>query len=216
MIGKNLATVGAITPGNAYIIENHRFGVVVRGHIPINDFAALCKVWTQNGIDTLALGVATALDATFALCALADVEKWEAEINEQVQVIKQANDNAEPAWLYGTDTGGSSRTIFQVLASSCALRTVAEARNRFAAYLPSDPADFGRCHRLLERFPAWRERLPEVAGCFPEWRPLVDAWDELTALYLEELPTGKCSKLYDRMQELRETKLDQSFPKTLT
>lgn len=28
------------------------------------------------------------------------------------------------------------------------------------------------------------------------------AWDELTALYLEELPTGRCKKLYDRMNEI--------------
>lgn len=66
-----------------------------------------------------------------------------------------------------------------------------------------DPADFGRCYRLLKIMPSWRPRLPEVAALFPKWTGLVSAWDELTALYEEELPRRRCPKLYVRMQELR-------------
>ena len=40
-------------------------------------------------------------------------------------------------------------------------------------------------------------------AAYPEWAPLVAVWDELTALYEEELPSGRCPKLYDRMQQLR-------------
>lgn len=72
------------------------------------------------------------------------------------------------------------------------------------APIPYDPDDFGRCHRLLDRFPAWRLRLGEVPAVYPAWTPLVPAWDELTALYVEELPSGRCPKLYARLRELRD------------
>ena len=49
--------------------------------------------------------------------------------------------------------------------------------------VPYDADDFGRCHRLLERLPEWRDRLPEVAAVVPAWAPLVVAWNELTRLY---------------------------------
>ena len=66
-----------------------------------------------------------------------------------------------------------------------------------------DPDDFGRCHRLLERFPEWRERLPEVADKFPVWRGLVAEWDRLTAIYLRDLPTGRSDELFQEIQRLR-------------
>lgn len=97
------------------------------------------------------------------------------------------------AWLTNGDTGISSETIWSVLTGHPVRR----------AGVPRDPQDFGRCHRLLKVMPAWRARLPEVAAKYPEWKPLVDAWDELTALYEEELPKGRPAKLYDRMKELR-------------
>lgn len=102
---------------------------------------------------------------------------------------------AEGRWLAGSDTGSSSITIWAVMTG----------HRRPRDHVPSEPhdaADFGRCHRLLKLFPAWRERLPEVSALYPEWVPLVDAWDELTALYLEELPSGRAPRLYARMVEL--------------
>ena len=99
------------------------------------------------------------------------------------------------AWLTNGDTGISSETIWYMLTG----------RGRPPAQrfdVPHDPADFGRCYRLLRVMPAWRARLPEVAAAFPAWSPLVEAWDELTALYEQELPTRTAPKLYRRMQEL--------------
>jgi hypothetical protein len=68
--------------------------------------------------------------------------------------------------------------------------------------VPRDPADFGRCYRLLKVMPSWRDRLSEVSAQFPAWKSLVDTWDELTALYEEESPKQYLPKLYRRMQEL--------------
>lgn len=98
-------------------------------------------------------------------------------------------------WRAGPDVGLSSATIAHVLEGTTLLSR---------ATVPMDPSDFGRCHRLLQLFPWMRPRLHEVAERFPEWKPLVYAWDELTALYEEELqrPDHRAPKLYARMREL--------------
>lgn len=101
------------------------------------------------------------------------------------------------AWLTNGDTGISSETIWSVLMN----RRI--AKPHWHADVPHDPADFGRCYRLLKVMPSWRARLPEVAEKYPKWAPLVAAWDELTALYEEEEPSGMAPKLYARMKELR-------------
>jgi len=99
-------------------------------------------------------------------------------------------------WLRSGDTGISSETIWSVM--------MGEPPPRYGGSIPYDPADFGRCHRLLTLFPEWRARLPEVEAHDPMWGPLVREWDALTALYLEELPTGEGRKLWARMQELED------------
>lgn len=181
-----------------YTIEHKGGRVLVHGAIPVDEFAALQKMWAKRGIDTLALRVSTALGATFAACRKDDVDAWTAEV--AVRAVTLANGDAELEWLLGPDTGTSSKTIFSVLASSKTLR--ARALGTWRANTPSDPSDFGRCHRLLERFPAWRDRLGEVAEAHPKWTRLVDAWGEMTALWLKESPTGRCPKLYDLMKSL--------------
>jgi len=105
-------------------------------------------------------------------------------------------------WLTGPDTGISSEVIWETM-TGIRVNTLHEV---WGHYAPRDPSDFGRCHRLLELFPEWRPRLSEVYEKhpdYPEWKALIENWDELTRLYLEELPTGKAPQLYRRMMELR-------------
>lgn len=97
-------------------------------------------------------------------------------------------------WMMSGDTGTSSETILSVM-EGAPCRSPSE---------PADPGDFGRCHRLLQHFPLYRLRLPEVAAMYPVWTGLVREWDELTALYEAESPTGTCPRLYERMQVLRD------------
>lgn len=95
-------------------------------------------------------------------------------------------------WLFGNDTGLSSKTIW------CTMTGTPDPKPRW----PYDPSDFGRCHRLLQRFPEWHGRIAEMEQHGPEWRALVEVWDELEALYKEEAPSGNAPRLYKRMHEL--------------
>lgn len=105
------------------------------------------------------------------------------------------------AWWRGPDTGISSKTICHYLAGR---PSWAMLDSMFGERTPSDPSDFGRCHRLLHAIPGWRERIGEMASV-PGWAGLVGAWDELERRYLEELPTGEAPKLWARMKELTAT-----------
>jgi hypothetical protein len=98
-------------------------------------------------------------------------------------------------WIVGRDTGSSSQTIWAVMMG---------AESAYASY-PYDPADFGRCYRLLALIPEWRVALDRVARAYPKtaWKSLVKHWDELTELYEVEAPSGTCPRLYARMRELR-------------
>lgn len=100
-------------------------------------------------------------------------------------------------WLLGNDTGISSKTIFAVMMGE-------DVINYFGPGVPQDPADFGRCHRLLFHFPAWRARLPEVSAKYPAWGPLIREWSFLTAMFMENEAQGitRMKDLYDKMQTL--------------
>jgi len=97
-------------------------------------------------------------------------------------------------WFRGPDTGTSSQTI------ACTL--TGRGTNGGYSDPPADPSDFGRCHRLLTRFPELRPRLGEVAARYPAWAPFVREWDRMTALYERERPTGKAPELFALMQAL--------------
>lgn len=98
------------------------------------------------------------------------------------------------AWLISDDTGVSSKTMASVL---CGVHYDKREWSH-----PHDPADFGRCHRFLQAVPLAKDSLARLKDISLVWARLVDSWDELTALYLEELPSGKAPRLYARMKEL--------------
>ena len=77
-------------------------------------------------------------------------------------------------WIAGDDTGLSSKTIWCVMMGvPCGQPSI-----------PYDDGDFGRCYRLLEKFPAWRKRLHEVAAAHPRWDYTVKIWDDWEAGYI--------------------------------
>lgn len=105
---------------------------------------------------------------------------------------RETSDGDADAWIANGDTGVSSETIWSVLTGHPVRSTG----------VPFDPSDFGRCYRLLKVMPSWRGRLSEVVAKHPRWSTLVAHWDELTALYEEESPSGTAPKLYARMVAL--------------
>jgi len=109
-------------------------------------------------------------------------------------VRKMEIDDKAFEWFVSNDTGCSSKTIWAVM-------TGIEIPNDWIGH-PWDPADLGRCIRLLEKFPEWVPRLHEVSEKYLVWKPLIDNWDELVDLYRQEAPTGKAPKLYKRMNDL--------------
>lgn len=148
-------------------------------------------------------GIAKALHAVFAIASKEDGKEWEAEITESLEKSQLPD---ELKWLRGVDTGASSCTIFFHLcdAPSTTHHWRSEAAN-YRAFdsmrdVPHDADDFGRCHRLLKRFPAWRERLPELAAKLPDtkWPKLVEAWDQIASDY----EAGEHAKVTKRIQNL--------------
>lgn len=116
----------------------------------------------------------------------------------RIKALGYGGDTPENRWLKGGDTGVSSITIWYVMMG----KRMPQDRE---PGVPHDPSDFGRCHRLLELFPAWRGRMSEVADEHYAWTGLVKEWDSLTEMYLEESPTGRAPRLYERLQALQET-----------
>jgi hypothetical protein len=99
-------------------------------------------------------------------------------------------------WGHGGTGGLSSKAMVQRITGANLLGPSSGERH------PLDPDDFGRCYRVLRRFPELRDGMHLVAALSPAWGRLVGAWDELEALYEEERPTGDAPKLYARMKEL--------------
>lgn len=90
-------------------------------------------------------------------------------------------------WLISShDTGISSEAI-------CA-RMVGGAISGKHSH-PRDPADFGRCARLLLIIPEWRARVPEMAACGPYWATLVARWSDIEACM-----EGECGLHWEKQQ----------------
>lgn len=102
--------------------------------------------------------------------------------------IKEDNEKRYPSregrWWNGTDVGASSASIFAFFTKS---PQAAHYLRGMDKSLPQDAGDFGRCKRLLDIFPEWKDRLQEFAQESPGWKKLADKWDELEKMGSEEL-----------------------------
>lgn len=86
-------------------------------------------------------------------------------------------------WLFSDDTGASSKTL-------CAhMLGIKGVRNS----IPSDAADRGRCIRLLQLIPEWKDRLDEMAE-MPAQRNMIMGADGMrseTETWADQLPLIK-------------------------
>lgn len=83
-------------------------------------------------------------------------------------------------WVASSDSGTSSAAIWSQMTGQPA------GRYGLRDDVPWDAGDLGRCIRLLDLFPQWRPRLPEMVEVSPAWGPIVEAWDELVRVYRQE------------------------------
>ena len=113
---------------------------------------------------------------------------------------------AAVTWIISRDTGISSETIWAHMVG-------VEPRDRSYNY-PHDPADLGRCLRLLQRIPEWRPRIGEMSARGPVWAALVARWDDLEASMVDEVgidysKAARAPKTYELMRSIIEPVEDE-------
>lgn len=111
-------------------------------------------------------------------------------------------------WITGDDTGISSRALWRHMTGR-----EQDPRDRGFGTYPHDPADFGRCHRLLVIMPEWRGRIGEMAAYGKVWAALAARWQDITDSYSDEVRglgqdpdsrwvRGMALKTYDLMKSI--------------
>ena len=157
-----------------YEIKKFRYGVAVFGFVPLNDMMGLIDMWQKQGYTAMETVISGHLKATFVLIKNEeDAEAWKKELGIRFD---------HPDWLFSGDTGISSKTIYAILEDKWYILN----RGRDDFDVPSDADDFGRCYRLIKRFPHYEARLNEVADKCSKWKPLVEHWVKLCATFEEE------------------------------
>lgn len=148
---------------------------------------------SQDGCRTVAESIIPRIDDRKSTDAEILAPGQERSVVQEVETLRKCLE-----WSLGTDTGLSSETIVSVMAGI-------DGRSQLVS-VPYDPSDFGRCFRLLQLFPEWRKRLPEVASKYPAWSKLVENWEKMEAIYQREMQRSDNSapELYALMKELRE------------
>lgn len=103
------------------------------------------------------------------------------------------------AWIIGRNSGLSSQAIW------AHMKGISNPDRRWS--YPHDPADFGRCARLLALIPEWRRRLRGMARYSKQWAVLVQRWSEIEACMESEVgidwSKGRAApKTYDLMRQI--------------
>lgn len=114
-------------------------------------------------------------------------------------------------WLAGYDTGLSSLAILAYMERDTSMLAMLHNRLEY----PRDPADLGRCIRLLDIEPSYRRRIGEMADVSPQWARLVAWWDELEKLYHETDYQGRAHQCYVMMQALIQGKSDEELERVM-
>lgn len=177
-----------------FTIEVSEIALVVRGEFPARALGAIGDLAETLGFDRFAMGACGPLGASLVMTSASGFELLQKAIARKAR--ERAGGDALEEWLRGADTGISSLAIAEILGGR---RCGPEGWVRSP---PQDPDDLGRCVRLLDLMPGWRERLREVAEAEPSWAALVEAWDELEGLYREEEASKRAPRCYERMREL--------------
>ena len=118
-----------------------------------------------------------------------------------MSVLSEKDRNEVVAWMFDDDTGSSSKNIAGV---ALGIKPV-EA----ASFAPLDPADFGRCARLIQRAPGVRDAaFPALRETHANWKKMIDRWDEIHSCMEAEVGIDwskgrRAQETYTLMQEVR-------------
>lgn len=85
-------------------------------------------------------------------------------------------------WLVTGEVGLSSKCMASV---ACGYST--EDYN-----YPRDPADLNRCIKLVDDAPEIRNSFSKIADLCPEWKVIIDNWDELVKTFVGEVGYDWC------------------------
>ena len=91
--------------------------------------------------------------------------------------------------------------------SSSAMAAVALGHKPKDKMAPLDPADLNRCMKLVNHCPQVKRAFPEIRNLSKRWATVIDHWDELSTMFVEEAgwdwDKGRSApKTYARMKAL--------------
>ena len=170
-----------------YTVETTQYGILIYGELPISHMHGISAFFKPEDKAVMHPGIANHYGAVICVVPEANVKEWETEVESRIASLPR-----EERWIRGLGVGVSAKTIFAALADEHYARTVTSSP-RFTPTHPHDADDFSRCYKLLQIFPEWRPRLPEVGAKYPEtmWSKLASEWDLLETLYV----TGRRKEL---------------------
>lgn len=106
-------------------------------------------------------------------------------------------------WLRSDNVGLSSLWLLEQFTDIPLLRSSWGGHT-----FPSDMADFNRCLVMLEAFPEYRPLLPRLKGKHLVWNRILERWDEIELLLLEDKEQGsRPLRAFTLLQECRELEL---------
>lgn len=100
-------------------------------------------------------------------------------LSEDRERRKKATKNKLLDWLENGEIGESSKDIAKYMMEGAHIKNY-----------PHDYDDLRRCILLLDRFPEWKERMPEMAK-FSGWEKIGPQWMEIEAAIFADDPEAK-------------------------
>ncbi len=171
-----------------YILERWPHGWIISGAetagVPIDVLTECKRIFKKGALMDMGLGHHYKVTGRpYVVFVITETEKdakaWRAHVDASIASLPP-----QERWWKGMDVGTSSAAIFAALCdrSFPGLKFQAEETARGGS-TPADGGDFGRCFRLLQAIPGWKDRLPEVAAAYPatRWPAIIARWDEIAA-----------------------------------
>lgn len=82
-------------------------------------------------------------------------------------------------WLGSSDTGMSSKAL--------AFEFMNNVEYEDADFAPVDPADLGRCLRLIDKVPEVRKCVDSLATKYKAWAKIAPVWDKIAESMRDEV-----------------------------